>query len=82
MIPSQQQAPNVRGFPPVFTNLTIFVLSPIAAIAITMKNLLKSFNGLKNDDGTPIFTATVVNTDAAKKYKMKNGKIFFILNFL
>lgn len=55
------------GFPPVFTNFTISVFSPIAAIAITIKNLLSSLNGAKKDVGTPKLTATVVMTEAPIK---------------
>ena len=73
-IPIQQQNPIKIGFPPVFTSLTIFVLNPIATIAITMKNLLKSFNGVVTLTGKE---HTVVTTDANTKNTMKNGKIFF-----
>ena len=40
IIPTQQNDPSNIGFPPVFINLTISVLRPIAPIAITIKNLL------------------------------------------
>lgn len=45
VMPAQQQAPNSRGFPPLFTSLTTLLFSPIAAIAMMMKNLLSSFSG-------------------------------------
>ena len=64
------------GFLPLRTSLTILVFRPMAAIAIIMKNLLKSLNGVKNSDGTPALTAMVVITEAATKNKMKKGKIF------
>ena len=57
----------IRGFPPVFTSLTMFVLSPMAAIAQMMKNLDRSFIGVKNDEGTPMDVATVVIIEAAMK---------------
>ena len=44
-IPTQQQAPINIGFAPDLISLTICVLSPIADIAITIKNLLNSFIG-------------------------------------
>lgn len=36
----QQQKPRNIGFAPLFTSLTMLVFIPIAAIAITMRNLL------------------------------------------
>ena len=37
-MPTQQQAPMKMGLPPVRTSLTMFVLKPIAAMAMTIKN--------------------------------------------
>ena len=46
VIPIQQAIPIRIGLPPVFTSFTILVFRPIAAIAITIKNLDSSFSGL------------------------------------
>ena len=78
----QQTKPSNNGFPPVLTSFTILVFKPIAAIAITMKNLLSSFIGLNIDSEKPICTAKVVIMDAAIKNKIKNGKICLIETFL
>ena len=43
----QQPNPMRIGLPPDRTNRTILVLSPMADIAITMKNLLRVFKGVK-----------------------------------
>ena len=42
---AQQHKPIRMGLPPVLTSLIRSVLSPMAAMAMMMKNLLKSFNG-------------------------------------
>ena len=52
-IETQQQKPRKRGFPPVLTSSTIFVFSPMAAIAIMMKNFERVFIGLKKDASKP-----------------------------
>lgn len=44
-IHTQQQNPMIIGFPPFFINLTILVFSPIAHIAIVIKNLPASVKG-------------------------------------
>ena len=67
VIAAQQQAPRIKGFPPVFTSFTMLLLSPIAAIAITMKNLLRVLSGAKKSALMPRFTAIVVTTDARTK---------------
>lgn len=67
VIPIQQQKPITIGFPPLFTNFTISVLSPIAAIARIIKNLLKSLKGEKKEVETPIFVAMVVIREAKIK---------------
>ena len=79
---TQQQKPRIIGFPPVFISFTIFVLSPIAAIARTIKNLLNSLIGLKIAISAPADTAMVVITDARIKYKINIGKIDFKLTFV
>lgn len=75
VIPIQQQAPIISGFPPVFISLIMSVFKPIAAIAITIKNLLKVFNGLKTSGEIPFAVATVVIIEARIKYRIKNGNI-------
>ena len=39
----QQQKPKMIGFAPLFISFTMFVLSPIAPIAIEMKNVASHF---------------------------------------
>ena len=78
-IQSQQQNPMRIGLPPDFTSLTISVLSPMAAIAMTMKNLDNVFKGANTVLLTPFMVQTVVMTDAKTKNRMKKGKIFFKL---
>ena len=48
----QQQAPKVRAEPPDFNNFTIFVLRPIATIAIVIKYLEIVLKILKNPIST------------------------------
>ena len=79
VIAHQQQTPRIKGFPPVFTSFTMLLLSPIAAIAITMKNLLRVLSGAKNSALMPRFTAIVVTTDARTKYSMNIGNARFML---
>ena len=67
VIAHQQQAPRIKGFPPVFTSFTILLFNPIAAIAITMKNLLRVLSGANKSVLTPKFTAIVVMIDARTK---------------
>ena len=82
MIAIQQAAPNKSGFPPVLISFMMSLFKPTAAIASTIKNLLRVFSGVKNPASTPNFSATVVINEAAIKYNMKNGKIFLILTEL
>lgn len=58
------------------------VLSPIAAIASTIKNLLNSLIGLNTDSLTPKLIRIVVIIEAPIKKRMKNGKIFLKSTFL
>ena len=44
----QQQAPKARAEPPDFINFTMFVLRPIATIAMVIKYLEIVLNTLKN----------------------------------
>ena len=67
MIPSQQHAPIINGFPPVLINFIMLVFSPIADIAVTIRNLLNVFNGIKKSPETPKDSATVVMIEAITK---------------
>lgn len=58
------------GLPPVLISFTTFVFKPMADIASTIRNLLSSFIGVKNDEPIPKCIHTVVMIDAAIKYKM------------
>ena len=78
----QQIKPKIIGLPPFLINLITFVFKPIATIARTIKNLLNSLNGVKNSAEMPAEMETVVMTEAAIKYRMKNGKICFRLTLL
>lgn len=49
------------------TSFMILVFSPMAAIAIIIKNLLKFFSGVNTLALTPIFAAMVVIIDAPIK---------------
>lgn len=44
-MPSQQQKPVKIGFTPVFTSCMMFVFSPIAAIAMMIRNVLSCLSG-------------------------------------
>ena len=58
-IATQQQKPMKIGLPPVLTNFTILVFMPIAAIAITIKNLDSVLSGVNTPAGTPTVVHTV-----------------------
>lgn len=72
-IATQQAAPKMIGFAPVFTSFTSSVLSPTAPIAATMRNLLSCFKMLKISFAAvrvlPVHKAVkmVVMRDAAAK---------------
>ena len=70
-MPTQQHSPIRIGLPPVRTSLTILVFRPIAAIAMTIKNLDSALNGEKAAAGMPAAVQTVVTTDASTKNRMK-----------
>ena len=76
VMPARQQNPVKIGFPPAFTSLTIFVFRPMAAMAMTIRNLLKSFRGAVTAAGRE---NTVVTTDASTKKRTKYGKNFLRL---
>ena len=48
---TQQQKPMKMGLPPVFTSFTMSVFRPMAAMAMTMKNLLALFRKLTKPTG-------------------------------
>ena len=75
VMPIQQHRPMKMGLPPVLTSLTTSVLKPMAAIAMTMKNLDKVLMGAVTAAGK---ANTVVMTLANTKNRMKNGKIFLM----
>ena len=70
----QQHNPVSMGFPPVLTSFTIFVFSPMAAMAMIMKNLLSSLSGLVTAAGS---WKTVVTTEASTKKEDKEGENLF-----
>lgn len=80
VIPIQQHPPSISGFPPDLINFTTLLLSPIAAIAIMIKNFDNSFNGANTSALTPIVIHTVVITAAMMKHKMNIGNALFKLN--
>ena len=51
VIKIQQIKPSTMGLPPVFTNFIMLVLSPIAVIAIIIKNLLSHFSAFIREPG-------------------------------
>ena len=67
VIPTQQQKPRSSGLAPVRISLTILVLSPMAAIARTIKNLLRVFRGVKMSALIPAAETMVVATEARIK---------------
>ena len=67
---TQQQRPMRIGLPPVRTSLTMLVLKPIAAIAMTMRNLESSLMGAVTAAGS---AKTVVTTLASTKNTMNVG---------
>lgn len=76
-IDTQQAKPIKIGLAPVFTRETISVFRPMAAIAIRIKNLLRSFSGLVTEAGK---AKTVVMTEAKMKNKINIGKARLKLN--
>ena len=72
-MPVQQQKPRTRGLPPVLMSFTMSVLSPMAAMAMMMKNLLSSLSGENTVMSAPAETDRVVIRDAPTKNRMKKG---------
>lgn len=81
-MPIQQAKPIMIGFPPVLTSFTILVFKPIAAMAMTMKNLDMVLKGAKKLTSTPKLMLTVVIRLANTKSKMKKGNTDFMFTFL
>ena len=77
-IPIQQQSPIKIGFPPVFTSLMMLVFRPIAAIAMTIKNLLISFKGFVTAAGR---WKNGGNHGSKQKKQHKEGENLFQIDF-
>ena len=60
VIATQQQSPVTIGLPLLLMRSTIFVLSPTAAMATTMQNLLRVLSGAKSSSDAPRVPAAVV----------------------
>ena len=69
--------PMRRGLAPDFTSFTRSVFSPMAAMAMTMKNLLRVFSGANTAASAPAATAMVVMRLATRKNRMNIGKARF-----
>lgn len=80
MIASQQEAPRRMACPPFFINFPRFVLSPIAPIAMTIKNLDRNFKLVKREGLNPKAVNNVVQTEARRKNKTNIGKDLLKLN--
>ena len=52
IIDTQQEKPKNRGLPPFLISFTISVFKPMALIAMTIKNLLRSFRNPNPDSTT------------------------------
>ena len=72
--------PSKIGLPPDLISFIRLLFSPIAAIAIMIQNLLKSFKGTKECEDTPALKATVVITDAIIKNIINIGNDLLRLN--
>ena len=70
---AQQHKPIRMGLPPVLTSLIRSVLSPMAAMAMMMKNLDSSLKGAKAAASTPARDAPVVIREASMKNSRKKG---------
>ena len=70
----QQMRPMRMGLAPLLTSFTRSVFRPMAAMAMTMKNLLKAFRGAKAAASAPAATATVVMTEAAQEEQDEGGE--------
>ena len=77
MMAIQQIAPRTMDFPLDLTIATRLVLSPIALMAMIMRNLESCLRGVKKLLDTPREVRRVVRRDAKIKYRIKSGKTFF-----
>lgn len=73
VIAAQQPKPSAMGFPPFFTSLTMSVFSPMAVMAMTMKNLLSVLSGANTDALTPRVVQIVVIRLATMNHKINIG---------
>lgn len=67
VMPIQQQAPRSIGFPPERISFGRLLFRPMAAMAMTIRNLDSSFNGAKRLASAPSMMHTVVKTEARIK---------------
>ena len=75
VMPAQQANPMMMGFAPVLMSFTISVFSPMAPMAMIIRNLLNSFMGVKKSADIwngPV--QMVVIREAAINHRMKKGK--------
>ena len=68
-MPTQQQNPSSSGLAPVRISLMMLVLSPMAAMARTMKNLLRVFSGVKMSVEIPVAETMVVTTEIENEHR-------------
>jgi hypothetical protein len=70
----------MMGFPPDFISLITLLFSPIAAMAIMIKNLLSSLSGLNTSEEIPMLRQKVVMIEASTKNTMNIGNALLKLN--
>ena len=75
VIDTQQHKPKKIGLAPVLISAIRLQFSPMALIAMMMKNKLIFLAISKYDASTPTFTHTVVIKEASKNNKIKRGII-------
>ena len=80
VIPTQQHIPKNIAVDPVFTNIKRLQLRPTAAIDMTIRNLLRSFNGTNASEDTPHNMAIEVTREASTNITIKRGTILCYLN--
>ena len=79
---AQQHKPIRMGLPPVLTSLIRSVLSPMAAMAMMMKNLDSSLKGAKAAASTPARDAPVVIREASMKNRRKKGNTRRVIDWV
>ncbi len=67
VIPTQQHKPRRSGLPPDLISCGTLLFKPMAAIAMMIKNLDSSFNGVNTLASIPTWIQSVVTMDAAIK---------------